>query len=140
MARTGISIPYLTEPIPGLAIPLDREESIINNDGHVPTPLIIDILGDVTTPRLTLQETGEVLGLIGSIAAGSTVRISTEFGQKRITLIDSAGNESNAFSMLDPARADFFWLRRGANTMRGTFVNNVSGSMSATWRKRYSGA
>lgn len=134
---TGLAI----DETEGLAIGLDQETVSINNDGHVPTPITIEITGQVEDPRLELAETGEVLGLVGLITSGQTVRISTEFGEKEVTLIDNtSGEESNAFDMLDPDRADFFWLRRGQNTLSGTFGVNLSGSMQVTWRKRYSGA
>lgn len=144
----GVAIPHSSEPDPGLAIDetdglaiqLDQETVLLNNDGHVPTPFTLTITGQVEDPRLLLLETGEELGLIGTIPNGQKVRISTEFGGKEITLIDSDGNESNAFNMLNPDRANFFWLRRGSNTLSGTFASNVNGSMSLTWRKRFSGA
>lgn len=136
----GLAITAAGETDEGLAITLGRGEIEIDNDGHSPAPFTVEIDGEIDTPRLTLQETGESLEISGVISAGETIRIATEFGKKEVTLIDSSGNESNAFGQINTARADFFWLQRGGNTLQFTHASNTSGSARLTWRKRYAGA
>lgn len=135
----GLAIAEAGSSDEGLAIPFDQALSELDNDGHAPVPLIVTISGEVDTPRLELEETGDTLQIDGVIAADEQIRINTDFGKKEVTLIDSAGAESNAFNRLNTDHADFFWLRRGANSLRFSFVNNPSGSATLTWRKRFAG-
>lgn len=136
---SGISIPHTSESPSGLAIDLGQGIAEINNDGHAPTPLTIEVEGEVDTPRLSLEETSDSLELSVVVASGETYRIKTEFGEKEVTKI-IAGVESNAFDKLNTSRADFFWLQRGANTLTFTFTSNTSGQARVAYRKRYAGA
>lgn len=121
----------------GIEIPLNLGRVEINNTGDSLTPVSIRIFGEVDTPRITLEETGEFLETTGVIADGDFIRINTEFGKKEVTLV-SGGVESNAFDRLNTA-SQFFQLRPGTNTLIFSFNTNTSGSAEIQWRFRFAG-
>lgn len=87
---------------------------VVDNKGDVSTPLRFEILGPVTTPRITNQTTGEFIELDLPLLAGEKMIITTDFGNKRADKVDDAGNITSAFQYLN-IESTFFQLIPGPN-------------------------
>lgn len=122
-----------------LTMPSYNARVDLTNSGHVPTPILARLYGDVTTPRLRNLTTGQVLEIQGSIASGSYVEVDTSWGAKRVTLVDSLGTRVNLMRQLSLSRADFWQLQPGLNTISFDADVNLSGLATITWRQRYAG-
>lgn len=111
---------------------------VIDNIGDVPAPILIRLYGDATTMRLRNLTTDEQIEVSGNVAAGQYIEIQTEFGQKSITLVNGA-TRTSIFDRLNLAKADFFWLEPGVNSIAFEANVNVSGYANVIWRPRYAG-
>lgn len=81
----------------------------IENEGNVETGLTIELYarGSVTNPKIYNYLTGEYIGINYTLAAGDLVTITTEAGNKTVTLLHN-GAESNLFNYL---MANSTWLQ-----------------------------
>lgn len=131
----------------GFEFPLEHPwESIANqieqeivNPGTVRSPITATMFGDFTNGRLINLTTGETISYIGQVQDGDRVVITTAYGNKRATHIDSVGVETNAMSNLDLTTTDFWELLRDINNVKFEADLNPSGSARIVWRPRYGG-
>ena len=97
----------------------------VDNIGDVPCGCQINFkaLGTVSNPELMNVDTGEVLRLNTTMAAGEELRVYTHFAGKRVVLV-TGQTESNAFSQLD-TNSTFLQLGTGRNTLRYDAAANM---------------
>lgn len=86
----------------------------ITNNGDVPAPLTIEFKGNVVNPIIKDVLTNEFIKINTTIVEGETLIITTEFGNKKVVLIDVNGNELNKFGYID-LDSTFFNLKVGDN-------------------------
>jgi len=108
------------------------------NSGDVDAPMLVTINGGCTNPNFTNNTTGEVIALVGALAAGDYIVIDTTFGSKSVTLYH-LGVGTSAMSWVNLATTTFWQLRPGLQNVGFTASLNPSGSVVATYRRRYSG-
>ena len=97
----------------------------VDNIGDVPCgcQIVFKALGTVTNPELMNVDTGEVLRLNTTMAAGEELRVYTHFAGKRVVRI-TGQTHSNAFSQLD-TDSTFLQLDTGRNTLRYSAAENL---------------
>lgn len=100
------------------AFPAYEAQQDVQNTGNVPVGVLMRLYGNVTVPRLRNLTTGEVLEISGAVPAGSYIEIDTRFGHKLVELVDSIGVRTRIMSRLNLARADFWQILAGTNTIR----------------------
>mgnify|MGYP002411558008 CR=1 FL=1 len=108
-----------------------RQQTIIQNNGDVETAV---------NPKVINNNTGEFIQVNREVGADEKLIITTEFGNKRVTLKNTVtGEETNAFGWID-LDSTFFNLDVGDNLMS---YSADSGQETAKvwikWRNRYSG-
>lgn len=98
--------------------------NVATNEGQVPAPVSITILGACTNPRIDNITTGEFIKLNNlTMTATDELEINTGFGEKSVKL-----NGSNIFNKLDFS-STFFNLIKGDNEIQFT---DDTGNNSAT--------
>lgn len=91
----------------------------INNPGDTPSPCTIELRGKLVDPTITNVTTGESIVVRKTVEAGEVLKVSTAFGNKRVTLIDTFGTETNAMHYVTiPSR--FFQIPAGPVKLRYT--------------------
>jgi Phage tail protein len=90
------------------------------NNGDLPSYVVIKIMGPVTNPTVTVVDTGEFMKVNGEIKFGETLRIRTKYGDKQVDLTDANGKVFNRFSWID-LQSTFFQLPRGKSTLKATY-------------------
>jgi hypothetical protein len=131
----GFSLP-LSLP---LTMPTNNIKQDVLNLGDVDAPILARLYGACTDASITNATTGEVLKVLGAIAAGDYVEVSTAFEDKRVELVTAAGVRSSILSRLDLANAVFWSLRPGVNSVSFAASINTSGRAVLYWRTRYGG-
>lgn len=122
------------------AFPAYQAQQDVQNTGNVPVGLLMRLYGNVTVPRLRNLTTGEVLEIGGSIPDGSYVEVDTRFGHKLVELVDATGVRTRIMSRLNLARADFWQMLPGLNTIRFEADAVTSGAAAVfLWRPEMSG-
>lgn len=111
----------------------------ITNAGDMDAPVLLRLYGEITTGRMLNITTDEVIEITGAVAAGDFIEIDTAFGKKSVILETAAGVRSSVMDRLNLAKADFWQLRPGVNTVRFEADSNVSGKATIYYRPRYSG-
>lgn len=106
----------------------------IDNTGDVDCPVTIVFYGPADNPKIINNTTGQYIRLVKTVAAGEAVQVTTEFGNKTVT-IDGV----NAMQYLDLS-STFFQLQPGTNQLEFIEDGTNSGS-SATiaYRLQYIG-
>ena len=97
----------------------------VDNIGDVPCgcQIVFKALGTVSNPELMNVDTGDVMRLNTTMAAGEELRVYTHFAGKRV--VRQAGQtQSNAFSQLD-TDSTFLQLGTGRNTLRYSAAENI---------------
>lgn len=108
-------------------------------DSDVDTPILIRMNGELINPTIVNVTTGKFIRVVQTIPDGSTLEIDTAFGQKRVEIIDSLGNRTNAFHYLDPL-SSLFVLEPGENTLTYTATSQgVNASADIAYFNRYMG-
>ena len=118
----------------------ESKSKIINNVGHVSTPLLVTFTGPATAPiRITNETTGEFVGVNQDLLSGEKLVINTEFGKKKVVKVDGQGNEINAFHYIN-LQSSFFQLIQGNNLLSySTGADYERAPVVITWRNRYVG-
>ncbi len=122
-----------------LVFAVSGQQVTITNSGDVETPVLIEFNGPAVNPRVDNLTTGEYIRVQRELLSGQKLVISTAFGNKRVTLVDVDGSESNAMHYID-LNSTFWQLKPGDNEVK---YNADSGTDEATvlikWRNRYVG-
>lgn len=100
---------------------------MVNNRGHVETPIKITIGGYVKDPRVENLTTGEFIKVNQEIRVGEILEINTEDGRKKVEKIDAEGNRINVFNWIDP-NSTFFKLGLGYNNLTYSAVEEDNNS------------
>lgn len=117
-----------------------RGENIKNvlNNGHVSTPVVIDISGHAINPIITNTTTGEYIKILKEIEAEEILRITTEQGNKRVEIIKSDGSIESAFNYID-INSTFFELQVGDNILEYSSDEIEPNNVTVSYRLRYLG-
>lgn len=87
--------------------------NIAKNEGQVPAPVAITIVGACTNPRIDNITTGEYIAFNNlTMTATDELEINTAFGEKKVSL-----NGTNIFNKLDFS-STFFQLVKGDNEIK----------------------
>jgi Phage tail protein len=87
--------------------------NIATNEGQVPAPVAITIVGACVNPRIDNITTGEYIKFNNlTMGASDELEINTAFGEKKVTL-----NGTNIFNKLDFS-SSFFQLVKGDNEIK----------------------
>ena len=100
-------------------------DGVAVNAGTFETDWVATIVGPVTTPRITLGETGQLVELDGDVPSGSTLVVSSADGS---VLLD--GSPRPGWPTL---LSRFFKLPAGSNTIRFRAASGT-GSCTFSWR------
>ncbi len=95
---------------------LSNRRVIIKNAGDVPAPVRVVFLGGSTNPIITNETTGEFIKVNREILPTDTLEITTEYGNKRVWIIDEEGERTNASNYIDQD-STFFSLAVGENEL-----------------------
>jgi Phage tail protein len=93
------------------------DSRVITNNGHVPTPVKIIFLGEVTNPTIKNLTTGKQISVKKYVPEGSKLVINTAFGEQSIKLVRSDGIEENAFGAVNLFESELFMLEVGDNEL-----------------------
>lgn len=110
---------------------------VIENNGHVDSPVLMKFLGPATNPIITNETTGEFIKVDKTLLVNEMLEINTAFGNKSVMFgeyeefINDQGNTDyrfvgtpeNAFGFINP-NSTFFQLNIGPNTI--TFDDDTS--------------
>lgn len=114
-------------------------KGIVTNDSDAPTPVIIRFYGGAVDPIFRNNRTGEFVGINGAIPENTTLEIETGYRKKRVTLIDQAGNRTNAFDRLTED-STFWYLGVGKSEIEYIAQGDNTGSTGdLTYQDRYTG-
>lgn len=115
----------------------NSSSKVLENLGDMETPVTITIAGECVNPVLTNVETGEVISIALSMAAGDRFVITTGFGNKTATYYPAAGGSENGMPYL--AITSILWnLQPGENTITLTDTSIAAGTyVSIEWYDRY---
>ena len=114
-------------------------EAGLNNEGDVPTPVMITFFGEAENPKIKNNTTGEFIKINQTIGENEKLHINTAFGNKRAEIEDENGEMTNAFHYLD-LESTFWELRVGVNDV--DFESDISkekASAEISFRNRYVG-
>jgi hypothetical protein len=96
---------------------ISSANTIINNGGDVPAPLILEWVGGATNPAIECIDTGEYILLNRVLGADEKLIITTEYGNKKVFIETiSTGERVQDFSIVDPS-STFFSLPVGNSTL-----------------------
>lgn len=91
----------------------------IQNPGDTPSPCTIELRGKLVEPVITNLTTGESIAVRRTIEVGEVLKVTTAFGNKRVTLIDVFGTETNAMHYVTIS-SRFFQIPPGTVRLRYT--------------------
>lgn len=115
-----------------------QQRGIINN-GDVSTPIKVEFLGPASNPQITNLTTNKFIRIKRDLLIGEKLIINTEFGNKKVTLIDANNNETNGMHYLD--LDSIFWnLVIGDNQVR--YDADSTGEhtqVTVFWKERFMG-
>ena len=115
-------------------------QAVVTNTGNVPVGVLIRLYGNATVPRLRNLTTGEVLEIGGNIPSTTYAEIDTHFGRKAVDIVDANGARTRLMYRLNLARADFWQIQPGVNTIRfEADVLSPEARATITWRPEISG-
>lgn len=111
------------------------------NEGDVPTPVEITVTGYVRYPALTNEATGERIMVDIEIPAGRKLVIVTEYGRKRVEIMDLDGdNRENIFGrVVRDDRYSLWHLQPGENLITYASAEELGGEASIKYYHKYSG-
>lgn len=110
----------------------------VNNSGDVDTPVVLSFVGEIEDPVLENVTTGESMTISKNIPSGSTLIITTQFGNKTVQIFDGV-SYTNAFEYVDPSSV-FWQLIPGNNIIKYSVSYEGSGSYcSLQYYNRFSG-
>lgn len=111
------------------------------NTGDVETPVEIRYQGPALNPIVESETTGEFIKVNYELTEHDTLIINTEFGNKRVEVVNADGTRTNVFHWIDLG-STFFQLQPGQNVLKyGS--DNDSDQQAATvtvyWHNKYVG-
>ena len=112
-----------------MALEGEKIKLVINN-GDVDTPIILEIVGKATNPKITNLITGEFIKVNRTLQDGDKLIISTEFGNKKVEL-----NGISVFNYID-LESTFFSLGVGDNLIELT-TDDIGGDNANIKLKYY---
>ena len=109
----------------------------VENDGDVSTGIIIEVsaTGQVDNPTIFNKETREFFGVQTSLEAGDVLTISTERGNKTVTLLRD-GEETNMLNSIEQG-SSWFQLEPGDNVFTYEADNDTVQYMSVAFTHRH---
>lgn len=112
---------------------------VVENNGDVETPIILELYGPMSKPVLSNETTGESISITQDILSGERLEIITTYGEKSVDKIALDGTRSKAFHYISPT-SKFFNLRVGKNILSYTATDTTSESNAIVYyRNRYLG-
>lgn len=91
----------------------------ITNPGDTQSPCTIELRGKLVEPVITNVTTGESIAVRRTINSGELLKVCTAFGNKRVTLVDAFGVETNAMHYVTIS-SRFFQIPPGSVRLRYT--------------------
>ena len=91
-------------------------QNTIYNNGDSPAPIVIEIKGTATEPRVTKISTGEYIALKKELTEGDILTINTDPDECSVIISHSDGTSESAFGYLDLNSA-FFQVDPGENPL-----------------------
>lgn len=108
------------------------------NNGSVDTPVVLSFIGEVTDPVLENITTDKKITIVKNIPSGSTLIISTTFGNKLVQIFNGT-TYVNAFEYVDPD-SEFWVLEPGNNIVKYSATFEGAGSKcTLLYYNRFSG-
>ena len=113
----------------------------VTNNGDVDTPVLITVTGYTDSPIITNVTTGQIIEVNRGIPAGHTLEIYTGFDAKRIELMNTIGNKTNAFHYLATGTNHSLWqFKPGINEITYTAADeDNSAQTTLEFYHRFSG-
>lgn len=111
------------------------------NTGDVEAPVEIHYRGPAKNPVVESETTGEYIKVNYELSENDTLIISTEFGNKRVEILNADGSRTNVFNWIDLG-STFFQLLPGRNILRyGSDQDSDQQAAEVTiyWYNRYLG-
>jgi len=93
---------------------LTEGDNLVTNTGTTSTPFELILEGPISNPTISNVTIGEDFKINYNLNLGDKLKIYSDFGNKRVIYINSAGEEISAFSLLD-LDSKLFYLLRGDN-------------------------
>ncbi|MCR3758149.1 phage tail family protein [Clostridium felsineum] len=116
----------------------DTKKNIINL-GDALAPVEITFKGPATNPCITNLTTGEFVKVNRNLTEDDTLIINTEFGNKRVEIVDKNNNRINVFNWID-LNSTFWQLQMGDNIINYSSDNGVEpASVFLKYNNRYVG-
>ncbi|MEF2247751.1 phage tail family protein [Paenibacillus sp. IITD108] len=113
--------------------------NVINN-GDVETPIRIEFRGPASNPIVTNETTGEYIQVNRILTRNDTLVITTEFGNKRVEIVDDNGGRTNVLNWISLG-SSFWQLQLGDNIVSYASDDEIeSATVSLSYRNRYMGA
>ena len=86
---------------------------VINNEGNLETPVLIQFYGPALNPVIWNESTHEHVKVNAELKDGDVLEINTDFGAKSV--IRRSGNEAVNMNQVLDLTSRFFWLQLGEN-------------------------
>jgi len=99
-------------------------DNLVTNNGTTSTPFELILEGPLNNPLFRNETSGEDFKINYNLNLGEQLKIYSDFGNKRVIYINSAGEEISAFSLLD-LDSKLFYLLRGDN-----MINIIAGGVT----------
>lgn len=111
------------------------------NGGDVETPVEIHYKGPAENPIVESETTGEYIKVNYELDYNQTLIISTEFGNKRVEVLNDDGSRTNVFYWIDLG-SSFFQLQPGQNILKYSSDRDSDQQLAEVtvyWHNRYLG-
>lgn len=110
----------------------------IFNNGHVATPVKILFVGSADNPCVTNLTTGKFIKVNKTLLSDEKLEITTDYGNKKVTLIKGDGSRENAFHYID-LNSEFWNLETGDNLVEYTTDSLTPVGVQVFFTERYLG-
>jgi hypothetical protein len=116
---------------------LSKGVTYINNIGDGDTGVDISFFGPAETPIITNLTTGEYIQVDTTLLDGQQMVITTDFGNKRVWIVDTDGAVIDAFQHIT-ALSTFWQLRPGKNGINfDAAVGSDNASVTIKYKIKY---
>lgn len=123
----------------GVMFGSEGDHVTIDNKGDVDAPVLIQIHGPVTNPRIENATTGEFIVVNRAFSAGETLEIDTDPQHKRVEAVQSDGTRINVFNWLD-LDSTFWKLIPGENEIKySAYAGTSEGTVTISYKNHYVG-
>jgi len=129
----------------GLSFPLQLGTSfayrgfkkILHNQGDVETPVTIEFYGPATNPVVWNRTTNEFIKVNRTLVETDKLVITTDFGNKSVTIENADGTTSNVFNWID-LESTFWQLVPGDNIIEyGSDSDATKSRVIVSYKNRY---